>query len=473
MPLLPLPHTRVNHDSLMEDYSEAIELNTRELAGAVETTPSISVLNTVIYGQDEGGNYVQVPVGSEGALQISLVNPSTAFGDLRTAGLTPIVQLTFPVCNNTDIIVPSSSGTATLVSDFANGLVVLEATAASDFVGFVSRQPVKYRPGLGILSRFTAIFSDMTATEQSQQYIGLGDENDGFFFARVWNAGSAQMAVVRRQDGVDYPIYQSAWNIDRMDGTGTVNPSGMDLTPSFINVYQIQSQWLGAGQIEFSIENRTTGKFTVVHRIQYTNQNTRASVFNPTFPLYMRVAKTLGSGASQSLKTASMAGFVEGPSIPTGPVNPWTGNIVLSGAAGSESVVMSLQNNSTFPAGQANRITALFKTMTAGGGASGSSFYSVHVNIYRNATFTGTPTWTDTKPGVSVMRYDAGVTTITFDTSKRVYSVTTNLYSLTEIDLSKINFILRPGEHITFSVKIIRAQSNPDFGITVLWQEDF
>ena len=74
-------------------------------------------------------------------------------------------------------------------------------------------------------------------------------------------------------------IAQTAWSEDKMAGAGS---SGMTLDPTKGNVYQIQYQWLGFGQIVFSLEDQATGDIVVVHRITYTNQNTIPSIANPT-----------------------------------------------------------------------------------------------------------------------------------------------------------------------------------------------
>ena len=84
------------------------------------------------------------------------------------------------------------------------------------------------------------------------------------------------------QSGVaatDNWIYQSDWNVDKLDGTGA---SGMTLDPTKLNVYQIRYKWLGSGCIGFYIESNITGEFVLVHIIQRANQFQEVSIQNPS-----------------------------------------------------------------------------------------------------------------------------------------------------------------------------------------------
>ncbi len=55
----------------------------------------------------------------------------------------------------------------------------------------------------------------------------------------------------------------------------------MYLSPTKGNVYKMQYQYLGFGQLRFFIEDQQTGGFILVHTIDYANRNTVPS-FNQT-----------------------------------------------------------------------------------------------------------------------------------------------------------------------------------------------
>lgn len=103
-------------------------------------------------------------------------------------------------------------------------------------------------------------------------------------------------------------ITQSNWNADKMDGTGN---SGMTLDTQKGNVYQIQFQWLGYGNIRYFIQSDTTGDFVLVHQINYTNNNTEVSIRRPSFRGFAGLSST-NSTTSLTMNVGSMAGFIEG-----------------------------------------------------------------------------------------------------------------------------------------------------------------
>ena len=103
-------------------------------------------------------------------------------------------------------------------------------------------------------------------------------------------------------------ILQTDWNIDKMDGTGI---SGILLDPTKGNVYQIAIQYLGFGNLHFSIENPNTGDFQEVHQIIYANANTTPSVSNPTFRIIWS-SENFASVTNATIQGASCAGFIQG-----------------------------------------------------------------------------------------------------------------------------------------------------------------
>lgn len=103
-------------------------------------------------------------------------------------------------------------------------------------------------------------------------------------------------------------IAQTVWSDDKFDGTG---PSGVTIDPTKGNVFQIQYQWLGYGQIRFFIENPSTGKLDLVHTIDYANANTIPSLDNPTLPICALV-ENISNTSDVIVFSSSMAGFIEG-----------------------------------------------------------------------------------------------------------------------------------------------------------------
>ncbi|MDB4264734.1 hypothetical protein N9893_01580, partial [bacterium] len=220
------------------------------------------VNRSLIMGQDSVGTYRNINANSLGQLSVDISNPITAFGDLRTAELTPLVQLTFPYNINTDILNISEVNSGTVTQADSKAVVQTSTNVAGEAM-FDSVKPVKYRSGFGMLARFAGHFT--TGVADSEQGMGLMDDEDGVAFG----FDGATFGIIHRQNSVDVWIPQTTWNVDRMDGSANaLNPSQMTLDHTKLNVFAIPFQFLGAGQISCYIEDKTTGKFTLVHAIQ-------------------------------------------------------------------------------------------------------------------------------------------------------------------------------------------------------------
>lgn len=148
----------------------------------------------------------------------------------------------------------------------------------------------------------------------------LGVKSGTYSFSSSGAGTLATGTFSAKQAGVDQTetwTYQNQFNIDRLDGTkGTINdvglnPSGMLLDPSKINIYQINFRWLGAGEIRYAIENSINGNMVFFHHEHYSNRNIVPHLANPSFKTGYAAA-SLGSTTNLTVKGSSMMGAIEG-----------------------------------------------------------------------------------------------------------------------------------------------------------------
>ncbi len=225
------------------------------------------------------------------------------FGEQLIAELTPVTGWSFTYNINTDFCDITTVGSGTTSVSVGRGRVHSGA-AINSSARIETIKPLRYIPGVGAVTRFTAIFSPGVAG--STQLIGVGDSEDGFFFG----FNGDEFGILRRQSGADNWITQNEWNVSNMlpvlDG-----PSNQLLDVTLGNVYAIHFQWLGFGGISFFVENSITGKFEEVHRIPYANAAIQTSIRNPTLPIMMEVANTTND-TSLVLASSSSMGFIAG-----------------------------------------------------------------------------------------------------------------------------------------------------------------
>lgn len=161
------------------------------------------VLNTraVVAAVDENGVFRTLKSDSEGNLQANIVSPQTAFSSLLTESLSPEVQINFVFGINRRQVTESDSETTGAAVSAANSLVTLSTgTDAAGYAMMESNRLIRYRPGQGILVRFTAIFGTCDTTAKST--VGVGTLSNGFFFGCDGSgAGTDYFGIFQRSGG--------------------------------------------------------------------------------------------------------------------------------------------------------------------------------------------------------------------------------------------------------------------------------
>jgi hypothetical protein len=376
------------------------------------------------------------------------VPQQTAFGEDIAAQLMPQFQGSFEyTVSNTDLNTNTTANGGTVTQADAMAVCTTTTTTASTAM-LQSQQHAKYKAGLGGLLRFTGLFT--TPVAGTEQLIGIVDGNggsaafnNGFMFGYI----GTTFGIHRFANDVLTTVTQANWNIDTM-GAGELNPSGMDLTHTNLNNYQIRFQYLGAGAIRFYIEDDLTGDFQLVHRINYTNNNTTPSVYNPNFHHTMWV----DNGATVSniiLKGASYAYFIEGQTtfIELHQPHNATGLKEKTGVT-TEVAIVTIRNKTTY-ATKDNFIDIFLHGVSVSVEASAANNLA-NLRLIKNATLGGTPSWTSINATNSVIEFDVAGTTVTG--GKDLYPIPLAGKNDKEIqDVSLYRIILGPGESLTIA----------------------
>lgn len=133
----------------------------------------------LLEGLNDSGDATNIPVTSEGHLEVEIHGPRLPFGSIHAERLSPIFQ-TDPIygINATECLTTvGSNGTATV----ANGMFkVSTGTNSGASATLQSRKRLRYRPGQGIVGRFTGLWSAPVAS--AYQLIGLGSSESGVYF---------------------------------------------------------------------------------------------------------------------------------------------------------------------------------------------------------------------------------------------------------------------------------------------------
>ena len=348
-----------------------------------------------------------------GNLDVAIREPLTAFGELKVAESTPTVQLSFVYGIPTELIVQETTGSGTITgttSTISTNSLALISTGTTDDSSAIlySKRYVKYRTGTGCNFRGTAIFDNPVAN--NQQLIGVGDNNNGFFFGY----NGTDFGVLRLSGGTENWTNKTNWNIDKMDGTGQ---SGVILNQQKGNVYQISYQWLGFGNIGFFIENPNNGKLTLVHLIKYANQFDSPSILQPSLPIRVSSVNSNGNNTNITLKTSSLAGFAEGNEGFLGKLFSAL-NETATITNPQDINVLTIKVNE-----QLNNINAYIPVilLNASFNVEANQNKTVIISIILNGTFSSTPTYTPVNSTQSVVEYSGGQFAVTGGTLLSTY----------------------------------------------------
>jgi hypothetical protein len=220
----------------------------------------------------------------------------TRFGVVRSSGGKAVI-LTMTIGT-----APNAGQTATITLNGVAYTIALTAGTAAHAVTEIVNRVGGYGTWL------------VQQTDGAMLWLGpVGVANGAFSFTSTGNA-TATFTVV--QAGVNQThnwTYQEDWNIDKLDGSGTIdaNPSGMLLDPTKLNVYQVSMRWLGAGVISYAIEDELSGTLVYVHREHYVNQHTIPHTANPSFKVTYNAVNTTNTTDIQ-VYGGSMYAAIEG-----------------------------------------------------------------------------------------------------------------------------------------------------------------
>lgn len=372
-----------------------------------------------------------VGVGTE----LSFGYDGLRFGILhRTGGKQEIRTLTISAAGNNDTLSVTLNGTAfpVVLSSATTTKLVAKQIAATSFTGWYASH-----------NGSTVIFISTTVGAKTGTYSLSSNGTAAGTFAQT----GAGIAVV------DSWTYKENWNAQ----------PGFPIDPQKGNVFQIKAQYLGYGSIEFYIEDKITGRFVLVHQIQYANANTGPSLYVPSMATGV-FAASLGSTTNLITYSASMASFIEGQKLPLR--NPY-GKIFSKSSVGTTLTnILSIRVRRDF-AGIAN-LSEMFPLNIdyAVDGTKPAECY-----LYLNPTVAGNQDWTYIDQTNSVCDYDTAGTTVTEGSDTQLLHASgVSKDGVSIVGAKDLDIRLEAGDVICLAVKA--TSGTTDVTASISWQED-
>jgi len=274
---------------------DSIDLNRYEI---IKTRPlNTEATDVTITGQpisvttDPGTGTKSAALDAFGRLRVS--NPFTLFDSSHRYK-----------DNNLWNTLVASSGAA--VFDANAGLVNLNVTTTSG--SKVYRETTKvfsYQPGKSLLVMTTFVMNP--AKTNLRQRIGYYGADNGMYLEL---AGTVLSFVERSSVSgalVETKVAQSAWNYDKMDGTG---PSGMTLDITKAQILWMDIEWLGLGTVRMGFV--IDGKFILCHQFHHANFITSTYITTASLPLRYEIENTGTTASNSTLKQICSTVISEG-----------------------------------------------------------------------------------------------------------------------------------------------------------------
>jgi hypothetical protein len=227
--------------------------------------------------------------------------------------------------------------------------VALVTNGSQSVVGTSTKFSSQLKPGDAVVIRGQSYFVQQI-TSDTQMYI--------YPEYRGVTASACQISKT-----IDTRYAQSAWNIDRCDGTGA-SLYNIDLTR--MQMFYIDYTWYGAGAIRFGFKNNR-GEVFYCHRIPNNNVNTEAYMRSgnlvaryetTTLPYRTFLTATLasGTGAGGTISVSDTTGW------------PASGTVVITASAATGAAIEYI----TYSAKTTTTLTIAARAQT--GGTSAQTF---------------------------------------------------------------------------------------------------
>lgn len=244
-----------------------------------------------------------------------------------------------------------------------------------------SKARAVYQPGKSLLMFQTFVLAPLQAN--LVQSVGYFDAKNGIFLKA---SGASTLAFVRRSyvtgTAVDTDVDRSAWNIDKLDGTGT---SGVTLDLTKAQILVADFEWLGVGRVRIGFV--VDGQVCYAHQFLHSNR-TATSVYmtNPNLPIRWEIEATGTVTGTPTLEAICASISSEGGYQSSGyTVSANTGTTANSIASGGSEEILAVRMQSAFT----EFATAIPHAITAANTTSGAFLWK----LVLNPTETGAGTW--------------------------------------------------------------------------------
>lgn len=262
-----------------------------------------STIDDITIG-DKNGNYASVYAPTS-SLQVKVTNVDQepvktayadgpnldAFGRLRVAEPKTLLDAKHLYDKLPLTFSEKSSGTATSTFSANDSMVVMSTNAANSYVIRQTRFHFNYQPGKSLQALFTGkLHPQAGITKRMGLYQSLSADptvpTDGIYLEVTENGPCFHITKTQgTPHTMSFP--QSAWNVDKLDGTGA---SGVTVAMSAAQIFVVDYEWLSLGRVRFGFMQ--SGKTYYAHYVNHINDLDRPYITSPNQPVRYEIIQT-------------------------------------------------------------------------------------------------------------------------------------------------------------------------------------
>ncbi len=215
--------------------------------------------------------------------RLRVSDPVALFDSTFQYDTQPLLWFTTTTTGGSETHLPNESSIRLRVSTTSGASVIKQ-----------TKEYFRYQPGR---SQFVLMTFVLGATNTNvKKRVGYFDANNGIFLQQD---GAGVISFVRRTfvsgSAVDNVVNQADWNLDRLDGSGVINPSGITFDATKTHILIIDLQWLGVGRVRVGFD--IGGTIIYVHEFLHANVLSTVYMTTANLPLRYEIAATGAAGA--------------------------------------------------------------------------------------------------------------------------------------------------------------------------------
>jgi len=234
-----------------------------------------------------------------------------AFGRLRTSQPYSLFdsQNRYAIDNQFDTATVTGGSITYLPNESSVRMDLTTASGAE--VVRQSYRSMLYQPGKGLLALMTFVMN--TPKANLRQRVGYFGTQNGLYFELTGASPGTKAFVLRTYvggsvDNTSRRVEQSAWNGDKLDGTGA---SGLTLDLTKPQILWMDFEWLGVGNVRCGFI--INGLYVVCHTYQTANvYGTSVYMTTAILPIRYEITNTAATADASSMKQICSSVMSEG-----------------------------------------------------------------------------------------------------------------------------------------------------------------